>query len=152
MFRLPHALQAFLRLLGLPLLAAPLALAIATGLSACSSGTPRGSQPLQGEWRLVRLWEHDAAAQTLQVEADGTVSGHAGCNRFRTRLVTDGPGQLRFEPAAATKMACLEPGRMESETAFLRMLGEVRAYRVDGTRLVLVDGAGLVVAEFSSAE
>jgi heat shock protein HslJ len=39
-------------------------------------------------------------------------------------------------------MACVAPALNDQETRFLEALQATRSYRMDGTKLVLVDGAG----------
>ncbi len=76
----------------------------------------------------------------------GRVGGLGGCNRFggRYELVGD---RLSFAPIMATRMAC-RPDIMRAEQAFFDMLARVKAMRLDGGRLELMDGAGTVLAKF----
>ena len=58
---------------------------------------------------------------TLAFEADGSVSGSGGCNRYVGQATLQGE-QLIFAPLATTRMAC--PGaQMEQETRYLKLLG-----------------------------
>ena len=76
----------------------------------------------------------------------GRVGGLGGCNRFGGRYEMDGD-KLSFSPLMATRMAC-RPDLMKAEQAFLDMLGKVKAMKLDGDRLELMDGAGKVLAVF----
>ena len=76
----------------------------------------------------------------------GRVGGLGGCNRFGGRYAMDGD-RLSFSPLMATRMAC-RPDIMKAEQAFLDMLGQVKAMKLDGERLELLDGAGKVLAVF----
>jgi heat shock protein HslJ len=71
-------------------------------------------------------------------------SGHAGCNRIMGRYVLEGPS-LRLLTGASTRMACLEEARMQQEQAFLAALAQVQGWRLQGTRLQLLDAGGQVL-------
>jgi heat shock protein HslJ len=76
------------------------------------------------------------------VSFDGKVEGVGGCNRFSGTADMDA-GVLELGPLMATKMACLDPARMEREAAFLQALAEVRAFVVspEGLWLTRADGS-----------
>lgn len=155
MFRVPPTIQALLRLPGVPTLTAPLVVAMAAGLAGCANGaSPSNNSPvsLQGVWEVSALTGQSLAGQTMQIDADGGVSGFAGCNRYVSSIQRGAAGQVSFAPGAATKMACLDGGAMRSEAAFLAMLGEVRSVREQGAGLVLLDGEGRVLAELLATE
>lgn len=61
----------------------------------------------------------------LKVAFDGAVEGGTGCNRFTGTADLDA-GVMQFGPLAVTEMACVDPGRMEREAAYLQALTEVR--------------------------
>ncbi|MCA3559811.1 MAG: META domain-containing protein [Aestuariivirga sp.] len=84
-------------------------------------------------------------APFLRFEA-GRVAGLGGCNRFGAGYELKG-GRLSFSPISATRMACA--GRMEAEQAFFAMLGKVKAMKLDGDTLQLLDGEGKVLAAFA---
>ena len=73
-------------------------------------------------------------------------AGSAGCNRYSAAYTLRGEG-LTFGPTAATKMAC--PDGMEFESSFFGMLGQVTAYEVTGSTLVL-RGADGPLARFEA--
>lgn len=155
MNRFPPPLRALLRLPGMPTVAAPLIVALAAGLGACAGSSPAYSGPprtLEGQWQVARLDGRVAAGQTLDIDAEGRVSGHAGCNRYVSSIDLRRDGALTFTPAAATKMACVDEGKMAAEVAFLRMLDAVRSVRSRGTSLLLLDEADQVIAELTAQE
>lgn len=79
---------------------------------------------------------------------DGKVTGSAGCNRYFADYTLNGTS-LRFGPAGATKMYCHDPaGVMQQEQDYLAALGAVGSYRIEGSRLTLLDGAGSMVLSF----
>lgn len=127
-------------------------------LAACASAPPPEAEPAPpsapgaapaaaldgGEWRVFEIGGQGVVADsapTLQFAA-GRLSGTSGCNRFMGGYVlgTDG-GSLRAEQLASTMMACPEP-LMQQEDRYLRLLGQVRRYRVDGGVLTLTGDDG----------
>ena len=76
------------------------------------------------------------SAPSLQF-ADGRLSGSSGCNRFMGDYTLDrGKGTIRTGQMASTMMACPEP-LMQQEDRYLRLLGRVSRYRVEGEVLTL---------------
>ena len=67
----------------------------------------------------------------------GTVSGHAGINRYRADYRTHGD-VIELGPAAATLMAG-EPAAMKAEHDFLQLLGAADHVGFEGATLVLSD-------------
>lgn len=93
---------------------------------------------------------------TLRFEGDARVSGFAGVNRCSGSVAIGDVGAmgetpLRFGPIATTRMAG-PPDRMALESAFLGMLGEVRAARTttgpDGVSLLVLLGDAGPLATF----
>ena len=68
---------------------------------------------------------------------DGTVSGHAGINRYRADYRRQG-NALELGPAATTLMAG-DAAAMRAETAFLQLLGAVAGFRIEDGSLLLTD-------------
>jgi putative lipoprotein len=83
---------------------------------------------------------------SLVVEADGKVSGHAGCNGYFGSVIIDGEA-MSFGNLGATRMACAEPA-MSQEDRLLRALDSTRGYRLLEGNLVLLDGAGSTLVRF----
>lgn len=108
------------------------------------------SQSLAGTtWRAVGINNGNgavasvvaASSVTITFGADGSVSGDAGCNRYRSTYQSDGTS-LRLAPAAATRRLCVAPEVMTQEQAFLRALESVATMRLEGDRLELRTATG----------
>ncbi|MBX3381068.1 MAG: META domain-containing protein [Phycisphaeraceae bacterium] len=116
------------------------------------SGGPDAIRSLLGNWTLdsigdksfAMLVPQDAAAKkpTLDISADGKVSGFAGVNRMMSSLNLDAisKGDFKLAPAGTTMMAGPEYA-MKLEREYLDALAKVRNFRVDGSKLTLTDGA-----------
>lgn len=91
-------------------------------------------------WELAHWGNHavpygDDGEPVILAFKDGTVSGHAGCNRYSVGI-TFGPkaGDVTVSHGVTTRMAC-EPRRMEFEAAFIRAFEASVRYRLDGESL-----------------
>ncbi|MGH3038493.1 MAG: META domain-containing protein, partial [Gaiellaceae bacterium] len=81
----------------------------------------RAATPV-GTWEATSVIQADAVSSliagteiTATFAEDGTLSGSAGCNTYRTTYTTD-RGGIEIAAPAATKKACAEPdGIMEQE-------------------------------------
>jgi heat shock protein HslJ len=101
----------------------------------------RGATPV-GSWQATAFLQGDALASliagteiTASFAEDGTFSGSAGCNTYRTTYTTD-RGGIEIGAPASTKQACAEPeGIMEQEAAFLTALATAARYEVVGPTL-----------------
>jgi heat shock protein HslJ len=137
----------------LPTLSLLAALASACVPAAHSVDAPRGAAatPLDGTaWTADTLGPTPALPRprpSMRFEA-GALSGSDGCNRYAGTYRDGGDGALTVAPGRSTMMACPEPV-MAQARAFLETLAATRAYTVDGTRLVLRDGAGAPLATFT---
>lgn len=80
---------------------------------------------------------------------DSTATGFSGCNRYTGSFSNKGRSThgtpIKFGPLAGTMMACAEGGDLEQ--AYLQVLADTDAYRLQGGELVLMSG-GDVVATF----
>ena len=115
-------------------------------LVGCAPGAPPAAtaNPLAGApWvaqeiaTLPVLAEHPA---TLEVKADGSVSGKSGCNGFAGASTLQGDS-IAFGALAATKMGCPGP-QMEQEGRYFAALAASRRYLLDGDTLRLLDAGG----------
>jgi len=81
------------------------------------------------------------AQVTLSVYGDGRAVGRAGCNNYTTRYQRAG-GDISFEPAISTKMACA-PELMSLEQSYLTTLEAASRVerRADGTLVLTTDDA-----------
>lgn len=89
--------------------------------------------------------EGNPATLTLD-EGAQRASGSTGCNRY-TSAFSQEDGQVRFSPAAMTRMACPAPAMLQ-ETAFAAMLGKAARLKVSGQQLEVLDENGAVLARF----
>lgn len=104
------------------------------------------------EWMLTSMsGKAPVADSKLTVKFDeGSASGSAGCNQYRSATTTDG-SKLAFGMTSSTKRACLAQEMNVQETAYLDALAKVAAYEVSGDRLTLHDAAGTALLEFERA-
>ena len=118
-------------------------------LSACGIASPGAVEPgaalFDSAWELTAIDGQPVAAgpaPTLAIDAEGRVSGDAGCNRYFGSVEVD-DGAATFAGLGATRRACADAARMTQETRFLEALGETAAYRAAGSgRLVLLSADG----------
>jgi heat shock protein HslJ len=111
-----------------------------------------------GDWEVTAFLSGDALSSplpgtklTASFADDGTLTGSAGCNTYRTSF-TLGRGSIEIEPPASTQMACETPeGVMDQEAAYLAALPTAVGYRVDGGSLALVSADGTYVASYARA-
>jgi heat shock protein HslJ len=114
---------------------------------------------LAGDWEATAIQTGLAFASpvpgteiTARFADDGTLTGSAGCNTYRTTFTTE-RGGIEIEPPAGTKKACPEPeGVMEQEAAYLAALPTATHYRVDGGLLALLAADGTYVATYVRAQ
>jgi len=130
-------------------------LAIGQGCGSSSDKVVEGPTAIRsilGNWTLdsigdksfAMLVPQDASAKkpTLDISADGKVSGFAGVNRMMSSLNMDAlsKGDFKLAPTGTTMMAGPEYA-MKLERQYLDALGMVRNFKVDGSKLTLTDGA-----------
>lgn len=118
-----------------------------------ASGDAAAALPLTGAWLAEDISGGgviDYLQTTLEIAADGKVSGSGGCNRFTGSAAIDGD-KITFGNLASTMMACTEAA-MDQEHKFHAALADARTYRIDAEqrKLFLSDQAGKVVAQFSA--
>ncbi len=79
---------------------------------------------------------------TMTFDADGKVTGSAGCNRYFASYTLEADA-VRFTLPGATRMFCGEPvGLMDQEFRFLSLLEKVAGLRVEGGNLSLEEDSG----------
>jgi heat shock protein HslJ len=89
---------------------------------------------------------------TLAFGADGTLSGHGGCNRYSSRWQVQA-ATLAIAPPAATEMFCAEPiGLMDQEAQYLNVLPQAVAWGLEAGQLTLLDSAGNPLAIYVMAQ
>ena len=116
--------------------------------------TTPAPDPLDGHAWQLRAWSISSLnASDFAITArfaDGRVSGRSGVNTY-SGSYAPGPGSsLSFGPMALTRMAGPEPA-MRAENAYQALLADIRAYRMEADRLVLLDGAGNERLVFSAS-
>lgn len=88
---------------------------------------------------------------TANFNAEGMLSGNAGCNEYSASYTTDGQS-ISIGPAASTRMMCAEPaGVMEQEAQYLAALPSAATYAIDGTKLELRTATGALAASYQRA-
>ncbi len=119
-------------------------------LAACGGGANLAS--LAGTaWVLEQINGQlivDNTIPTLTFGEDGQASGHGSCNGFGGTYEVKN-GKLTFESLMSTMMACLEPGVMEQEAAYLQALQSAAAYELKAGRLLVLDASGQVLLAFA---
>ncbi len=93
---------------------------------------------ISGVWSKETDGSSDQQARTIHFQADGKVTGFAGCNNFFGSFVATDK-TLEIGPLGTTRKACSEPV-MQQETAFLAAIESTTAYYIDGSTLTLGDG------------
>lgn len=96
-------------------------------LAACDDSPAATAVTLSpGTSYLVSQIDGAAAPEgvTLAIPEAGRLAGQAPCNRYFASFEQDG-GTLAVSAAGATRMACMDGGRMTAETAFLTAIEAV---------------------------
>ncbi len=85
------------------------------------------------------------SVSSLSIGSDMRAGGRGGCNSWFAQAQV-GEQTLALSAVAATRMACLDDTLSAQETAFFDALGRTRFWRMDGSRLTLLDVAGAELA------
>jgi len=96
----------------------------------------------------VKLQEKQRPVNLVLSSQQQRVSGFGGCNRLIGAYELDGE-KLSFGKMASTMMAC-PPPFMQMERDFHGLLEKVKAWKIDGERLELLDEQGKSLARFES--
>ena len=91
----------------------------------------------------------DRLQTTLEVSADGSVTGFGGCNRYMGKVTVTG-ATLSFGALAGTRKACT-PAVMDQEQKFHAALQEAAGWRFDAqqNKLLLINAAGEAVVRLA---
>jgi heat shock protein HslJ len=106
-------------------------------------GCSHGSDPLDGttwrlsEWTLSSLSPADFTITAAF--ADGQMSGRSGVNRYGGPYTLGSDHAFAVRQLSSTEMAGPEPA-MRAESAYMKLLGQARSYRLGKGRLTLLDG------------
>ena len=76
-----------------------------------------------------------AGLPNLSFLEGGRLAGYAGCNNFSGGFSLEGSG-IQLDPGAMTKKAC--PGN--GEDLFMDALGQVKNFKVEKEKLILLNG------------
>jgi heat shock protein HslJ len=88
---------------------------------------------------------------TAIFNADGNLTGTAGCNYYKASYHVDG-SNLKIGPVATTRISCPEPeGIMEQEKEYLAAQKSAATYRIDRQQLWLSFKNGSIAALFENA-
>jgi len=116
------------------------------GTDGATSGSLSGTT-----WNLVALAgegvDPTLPAVTLRFDADGTLGGFDGCNRYRGSYSVDGTAINIPSEMATTRAACREPLTSRSG-AYAEALLRAASFAINANRLSLRDSAGEEVAAF----
>ena len=126
-----------------------LAIVALLGVLGCSAGT---SALEDTHWRL-KTWTLNSlnpADFTITAQfAGGRISGNSGVNSYGGPVKL-GPGSaFSAGPLASTLMAGPEPA-MRAESAFTKLLGDAKSFKVSSGTLTLYDGGGNESLEFEA--
>jgi len=107
-------------------------------------------------WKLTYLGEEVVTVASQQREPhlvfnseSHRVSGSGGCNGLTGSYEVKGD-ELTFSQMASTMMAC--PEGMDTEKAFLKVLEDVKTWKVKEQKLELFDAGGKAVAIFEARD
>lgn len=131
-------------------------------MTACNSNEPQPPASSSDEvtyelagtrWALMKLGDKPVTISDGGREAyivlnstDGSVVGHAGCNRISSKYKQTG-AQLSFGDVIATRMFCPD---MPTETALLDAMKATAGWRIKGSQLELLNGQQTPVARFEA--
>lgn len=122
----------------------PSVLVLVIGAAALAAGCGDKAALDGTSWRLVgwSISAIDPADFTITAQfRDGQMGGTSAVNSYGASYETGGDGSLSLGAISATEMAGPEPA-MQAEAAYFALLQRVRAYRLDGDELTLLDGNG----------
>lgn len=93
----------------------------------------------------------DKTTVTMELGADGRVSGFSGCNQYTGGYETDGRSSIEFGNIAVTMRACVGPG-MAIESAYLEAMNSVVGIKVARSELALLGADGSILLLFSRTD
>ncbi len=135
----------------------PVALLMSVILAACGVFEAAASELAGTSWRLVEIMSmndrvdvpDDRSKYTLELQADGTATMQADCNRGSGSWMSESAGQLGFGPLASTRALC--PPDSLSER-YLAQFKWVRSYVMKNGHLFLATMADGSIIEFEPVE
>jgi heat shock protein HslJ len=139
--------------------------ALALVLGACGSdgndgpdsgnGGDDAAPSLEGtQWVLTAMEPAVAGTDAVAVSANfvdgGVLSGHSGCNTYRTTYEQDGVELTIGKDIATTRIAC-PPGPSRVEQEYLRRLVKVESLTASGSSLTLRDASETPILRYRQA-
>jgi len=108
-----------------------------------------------GTWQLVSYSDAGGVQKipvaNTQVTAtfdDGKMTGNASCNSYFAPCRQDGD-KLTISNAGSTMMACLAPGVMIQEAAYLEALQRAATFKINAGQLEIVDAKGKTILVYT---
>jgi heat shock protein HslJ len=89
-----------------------------------------------------------ANTQISATFSNGSLSGNASCNNYFASYQLNG-NKLTIGNAGSTMMACLTPGVMVQETAYLEALQKAASFQINAGQLEIADAQGKTILVFS---
>jgi heat shock protein HslJ len=87
----------------------------------------------------------------MPYRAAAEISGSAGCNTYGGSSKVSGDS-LTLVGIYANEMGCLEPaGVLEQESTYLIALRSAASYRIDGSKLVILDKGGSEILVYTAS-
>ena len=116
---------------------------------ACRKGSPKIANLEADDWRLIEFL--GAAVPTEKAvtltfdDAEKIIYGQAPCNNFFAgySLYEDPEHNIEIKNAGVTRMYCPDT---EIEDGFVSRLTEIKRLKLEGERLLMLDGEGNLVA------
>jgi heat shock protein HslJ len=111
---------------------------VLSGVLAAEAGAEPRSIPTEVEWRVESIFGDDVldgSSVTLVFHGDGTLSGTASVNRYRSSWGTFGGRIIIFEAVSTMMMG--EPGLMGQEKKYLDALHEATRFEAGENYLIL---------------
>lgn len=110
---------------------------------------PQRLELVGSRWTIMAVNNGKAAVSSLlpqtqlslMLDAQGRVSGTAGCNTYTGQARIEGM-TVQFGPLGSTRRLCGDAAVMAQEKAFLDALQAARQARIEGDRLELRDASG----------
>lgn len=114
-----------------------------------TTNTENKGDAVVGAWKTESIGGEpvlDDAPCSLEVKADGSVSGNSTVNRFNGNATLDGQS-IQFGPIAMTRRAG-PPAHMDQEMRYMKALGDSVSFRIVDGKLEFLNAAGDVGVRF----
>jgi len=110
------------------------------------TGAHAADGSLIGEWSVEQLDGAplvNGSTVTMRFDAEGRVTGKAGCNRYGASFTFEG-NRVALSSAMSTRMAC-PPALMRQEARFLEIFAGEAHWAIDRGGLTITAGNGAIV-------